>query len=128
MLLKKYRGPLKEMVLRAAGCTTSVYDEIKGDQPFPDSVDKVILGASLRLKRKYLLVFGLLYHCHSVKKTKKSIALTHDKGLEEETIRDYMRRSKSDFIKLMKDNPDILNEVKEAIEHDRQKSKENSSE
>ena len=126
--MKKYRGPLKEEVLKAVGCTTSVYDEIKGDQPFPDSVDRIIISASLRLKRKYLPVFGLLYHCHSVKKTKESIALTHDKELKEETIRDYMRRSKSDFIKLMKDDPDILNDVKEAIEHDRQKSKENRSE
>lgn len=97
------------------------YEAIKGDSRFPDSVDKVIIGASRRLKRRFQPVFGALYHCQTVPQVIESIEITHDKLLEEATIRDYMRRARSKIIEIIVEDDDILNEVKEAIEHDRQK-------
>lgn len=119
--MKRYRGDVKDNVIRAAGWTIPSYEAMKGESRFPDSVDKVIIGASLRLKRKYQPVFGPLYHCQTEKQVIESIALTHDKVLKEETIRDYMRRSRSDLIKIIVEDDDIMSEIREAIEHDQRK-------
>ena len=119
--MKRYQGRVKDSALHTVGWNISAYQEITGGAPFPDSVDKVILGAARVLKARYEAIFGLLYHCKSIPEARKLTQAIYDRELKEATIRDYMRRSRLEVIKEFRENMELQDELREAIEDDQRK-------
>ena len=117
--MKRYRGGVKDSALNTVGWNISAYQEITGEVPFPDSVDKVIVGAARVLQNRYQAIFGLLYHCKSIPKARQLTQVIYDRELKEATIRDYMRRSRLEVINEFRKNKDLQDELREAIENDR---------
>ena len=114
--MKKFREEIKLNIIMAAGATVERYYEKRQLNSFGyDPVDEVVISVARSLSRRYLIVFGLLYECHSILNVVERLPERGFATLPEETVRKYMRDAKAKIIELITRDDAIISRIKEVI-------------
>jgi hypothetical protein len=118
-VLRKYRDDIREEVFMQAGTTVQSYcDKMKKrDYDEFDAIDEVIITTGRKLKRSHMRVFGMLYKCHSLQKTKDRLEQRGHKAISDGTLRRYMRDSKASIIEFATEE-EVTTKIRKVLENE----------
>lgn len=117
--MEEYRQDIRNPILLRAGSTHWDYerdrDRVVNKYGY-DELDIIIFGAAAkRLARQKEKTFSLLYHCHTIKKTRTILKGRKKKAPSEKTILSYKASTASAIIEFVTNDPKLMDRVRKLV-------------